>query len=211
MDAMSDRPTGTFRAVAIAGAITLVVTLLRYWGELQLWNETWFSRAPGGNMAPFGIAWLVIPFGFWFGRSLARGGHVPARAGRAALLCVIAFALTIGLFVALSKAMPYSRTRVTLLSAGVVVIGLLALRAWPRAWLANAVYGVLARIPVAVLQYVSIRDGQDTHYAKVPPEVPAEDALFVLTAAQFTFWPLAYTTIVGGLFAVLGAKSVRRA
>jgi hypothetical protein len=199
-----------WRAIAIAAVITLGVSLLRYYGELQQWNPTVFNRDGGGGMAPLGIAWLVIPFGFWFGRLLARAGHGPAQRGRAALWCVLAFLLVVGLFAAVVKLMPYSRTRAVVLSVGACAIGLLAFRAWPRAWLANVAYGLLARIPVVVLQYVSSEKAQDTHYAKGPPGAPAEDLLFLLTTAQLTVWPFAYTAILGGLFAALGAMTVRK-
>ena len=33
--------------------------------------------------------------------------------------------------------------------------------------------------------------------------------LTLLTVAQLSFWPLAFTPLVGGLFALLGARTVR--
>lgn len=70
--------------------------------------------------------------------------------------------------------------------------------------------GVLARVPVILVQYESIRRGWDSHYAKLPPDANPDDALFVLTMAQSVVWPFGWTVIVGGIAAALDAATVRR-
>jgi len=87
---------GVFSAVLIAAVITLIVTLVRLYGELHQWDPTYFSREPGGHGALVGISWLVPIFGFWFGRRLAQNGKRPASTGRALLFCVIGGALVYG-------------------------------------------------------------------------------------------------------------------
>ena len=57
--------------------ITLVVTILRLYGELQGWPKPWFSAAPGGGGAVVGISWLPIIFGPYFALKLAGAGDVP--------------------------------------------------------------------------------------------------------------------------------------
>ena len=210
-------PKGVFRAVLIAALITLVVTLVRLYGELQQWDPTYFSREPGGKAALFGI-WLLVPiFGFWFGRRLAQNGKRPASTGRALLFCVIGGALVYGVGMLAFKAdMGWDhQTKGLVAGTGCVVGGLLLLFAWPAGYVTQLVYGILARVPVMVITYLAVDRSWDTHYAKAAPEAlppggSPDDALVPLLLAQATFWTFAYTVLVGGLFAVLGATTVRK-
>jgi hypothetical protein len=98
---------------------------------------------------------------------------------------------------------------------GCIVGGLLFLFAWPGGYLTQLAYGILARVPVMVITYFAVDRSWDTHYAKVPPDqLPPgsspDDALVPLLMAQATFWIFAFTVLVGGLFAVLGAATVRK-
>src|SRR5262249_28267292 len=128
----------------VAGAITLLVTLVRLLGEVRGWDPRLFSTEPGGQGAIVGISWLAVPFGFCFGRCLARAGR--PRMGRAFLFTLLPIVL---LFVAgtwVSKTWPDDIKAMTpVLGFGVPGGALLLLLAWPRAFAANLLYAVLAR------------------------------------------------------------------
>ncbi len=210
----SDRTPGVLGPIAIAAVVSAAVSGLRLYGELEGWSETWFSRQPGGSSL-LGVTWLVPIFGFWFGRRLAKGGNRPASAGKSLLLCVLGLLLTFAVFFVLmgTELVPDFGTRGLLLAIATPACGLLALLAWPRAYLANLFYGLLARAPVVLIQYVAIEHGWGTHYEKGPPPPAPQDpesVLFALTLAQCTFWPFAWTTLVGGIFAALGAATAGR-
>lgn len=203
-------PPSIARAVFFAAFLSLLVTAVRLWGEQEGWAPAVFSTEPGGGMSPLGISWLVIPFGFVFGRRLAANGHRPVSTKKALLYPLLAFALTIGVFAASFQIDMAWRTRAIASNTTVALLGLLVFIAWRRCWFVLAFYGVLARIPVIVAQYVSVERGWNNHFAKGPPKSDPADVLFLLTLAQSTFWPFAFTTMVGGFFAALGALTVRR-
>src|SRR3989454_10888813 len=69
--------------ILVPAVITLVVTILRLYGELQGWPKPWFSAAAGGGGAGVGISWLPIIFGPYFSLKLAGSGDVPAGKGKA--------------------------------------------------------------------------------------------------------------------------------
>jgi hypothetical protein len=206
----SSPSSGVGKAILIAAILSLLVTAVRLYGELEGWNPTIWNREPGGGGSPLGVSWLMLPFGFWFGRRLAKGGSRPGPTGKALLLHVVGIGLVVGVFALAINFLSDWHQRAYLINGGAVACGLLALFAWPRAWLTNVTYALLARAPVAVVQYLSIDRGWDTHFAKGPPESPPEDALFLLTMAQFGMWPFAITALVGGLCAVLGAATVKK-
>ena len=198
------------KVVLAAAGISLAITLLRFFGEREAWNPQFFSRQPGGGGALLGITWLVLPFGFWFGRCLAKNGQRPSTTGKALLLHVIGIAIVAAVFFASFKVTDDWRLRGYISNAGAVAAGLLALVAWRSAWFTLVGYGLLARIPVIVVQYLSVTNGWDNHFAKGPPGSDPADVLFLLTMAQSFFWPFGFTTLVGGVFAILGAATVRR-
>ena len=197
------------RAVWTAAAVSLLVTLVRLLGELQHWHPAVFGTGAGGDNSPLGITWLVLPFGFWFGRALAKNGSRPASLGKTALFCLLGIGLTVGVFALAVTQIADWQLRMLVLGGGTAACGLIALIAWPRRWMTLVAYGFLARLPGVVVQYLSIENGWDVHFAKGPPDAPPEMALELLTAAQVSVWPLAFTPLVGGLFAALGAKTVR--
>lgn len=196
--------------VLVAGLLTLAVSALRLYGERHDWDPTWFAKAAGGGGGLMGIAFLVPVFGFWFGRRLASGGNRPAHAGKAALWCLLGFGLVFGVFAFVQRVLTEPMQQVWVMGIATPLVGLCALKAWRSAWFVCVLYGFLARLPVVAIQHQAIASGWDVHYAKGPPNVPADVVEVMLTVAQLTFWPLAFTPIVGGLFAALGAMTVRR-
>jgi len=198
--------------VAVPAAITLAVTLLRLTGELFRWSPALFSREAGGGGALVGIAWLVPVFGIWFALKLLHAGVPRPRVlrglgitfGAFALIPALGFAIfqlfgPIGQVVALSL--------VSLLSAA---LGYLA---WPALGRVLLAYGYAARLPVAAIMALAMFGGWDSHYALARPDFPAVGpfALWFLTGflPQTTIW-IAYTVVVGMLFALLAAAVTYR-
>ncbi|GAB4136533.1 MAG: hypothetical protein Fur0037_01160 [Planctomycetota bacterium] len=195
--------------ILIAGVLSLGVTLLRLYGELQQWDPRFFNREAGG-FGLVGISFLVPVFGFWFGRRLAAAGRRPRHAGKAALICIVGTVVLAGILALVEKYVTDDSARTLVFAGGSVLTGLAALVAWPSAWVACAFYGVLARIPVILVQHEALARGWDVHYAKGPPKMPKEQVEFSLLVAQATLWPFAYTVLIGGIFAALGAATVRK-
>jgi hypothetical protein len=199
--------------VWIAAAITLLVTVVRLFGELEGWDSRWFSREAGSPLNPFGIFWLIAVFGFLFGRRIAQAGGRPP--------FVSSFFVPMFGFLALFAAVGYvarelpaesMREATGYLRWGGPVLSLLALFAWPRVFAVNLLYAVLARAPVAVVQYLDIQNGWQTHYGRVHPHLAsmtADERLWGLTLAQATLW-VPCTVLLGGGFAALGAATVRK-
>ncbi len=199
--------------ILVAAVLTLVVTGVRLLGERNHWDPAWFSSEAGSPLNPFGIVWLVPVFGFLFGRRLAQSGSKPR--------FVAAFFVPMFAFLLLVGAAAYAGARLegdALATAfgwllwGGPALSLLALFAWPRAFAALLCYALLARAPVALLQYLDIQNGWQTHYGRVHPKMPPMDAdarLWALTLAQAGFW-VPFTVLLGCGCAALGAATVRR-
>lgn len=196
----------------IATFLTLVATVVRVVGEFQGWNPLWFDSSSDPLRGLFGIVWLVPIFGFLFGRRLAQAGSRPAFV---AAFFVPMFAWVCLVAVGGYAAIALDGDRVLDLGHYVVyggpVLLLLALFVWPRAFVTNLVYAVLARAPVLVIQYLDVEHGWQTHYGKLPPRLPAmgvDDRLWWLSMIQCGFW-VPFTVLLGGGAAAVGAATVR--
>jgi hypothetical protein len=212
---MSDKPSSSIvKLVVFASLVTLVVTCLRLYGELQGWDPRYFSKEPGGRGALVGISWLMFVFGFWFGARVSRSGQGPASAGKALGLHAVAVAVLVGGFVVNVIVLKADFTTLPGLQQAIlvnvgfsVVAALIALLAWPRLGLINLVYALLARIPVVVVTYIACDRQWGTHYEGLGPknlqEPPMVKALW-LSIPQVTLWP-AMTIVFGGLFGALAA------
>lgn len=209
---MSDAssPPSVTKAVFLAALISLLVTALRLYGEQHDWAPTVFNKEPGGGGSWLGISWLVLPFGFWFGRRLAQNGNRPASPGKALLLPIAGIVAVGGLGYVMMQATESWTVRSYGFNALAVMAGLCTFVAWRRAWFVLAFYGVLARLPVVLVQYESIRRGWDNHFTKGPPGSDPNDALFLLTFAQCAMWPFGWTVLAGGFCAAIGAATVRK-
>ena len=210
-------PTGVARLVVAPAVATLAVTLLRLVGELQGWSSTFFSRAPGGGGSIVGIAWLVPVFGAWFGWSLGRRGEEPASLGRALGLVAAAIAaLPVSGLLAVRAGLGAEELRTLYVYAVVAVAGTaLAARAWPLLGRVLLVYGLAARVPVALVMLAAMLGSWGTHYDVAPPGLPAMSVgarwLAIGLLPQLTVW-LWFTVAVGMLFGLAaGALGRRRA
>jgi hypothetical protein len=195
--------------------VTLAVTIARLVGEREGCGPPWFSNAPGGGYAIVGIVWLVPVFGAWFGLRLARAGVRPARPGRSALLHLVAVAIYVGGFAAAGRIDTHTARGLVqqlLAMGGVAVLAALAaLLAWPRLFVVDLLYAMLARVPVAAITVLAVARGWDVHLVKFGKDdfgLPPLQAACWLAFTQLVFWT-AVTTAVGGLFGVLAAACVR--
>jgi hypothetical protein len=211
-DTTTASPISTLRLILGPAAVTLVVTLLRLFGELQQWSPRFFSRQPGGGLALVGIIWLVPIFGAYFAVRLYHGGHRPRSVPRALGIASLAFVVNVVLLggaFALVKSAVGQLAVLTVTSWIAIVV---ARPAWPALWRVLLAYAVSARIPVLLIMFASIFGGLDTHYAKPRPDFPEMGpwGLFFWTALlpQGSIW--FFLTIVGGLlFGSLAAFFVR--
>jgi hypothetical protein len=194
--------------VLVPSLITLAVTALRLYGELQNWSPFLFSRDPGGGGSLVGIVWLIFIFAIYFAVRLARAGEQPDSLGRAFGWPLLGFAINTVLFVAALNLFPSPVIQLAVFSVGSWVAIFVARRGWPALWRVLLAYGFLARIPVLIVMYLSIFGGWDTHYAKPRPDFPAmgPGGLFFWTALlpQLGIW--IYLTVVFGM--IMGAITV---
>jgi hypothetical protein len=123
----SSPSSGVGKAILIAAILSLLVTAVRLYGELEGWNPTIWNREPGGGGSPLGVSWLMLPFGFWFGRRLAKGGSRPGPTGKALLLHVVGIGLVVGVFALAINFLSDWHQRAYLINGGAVACGLLAL------------------------------------------------------------------------------------
>jgi hypothetical protein len=203
------------KLILVPAVITLAVTLLRLVGELQGWSPALFSRAAGGGGSLVGISWLVPVFGAWFGWKLGRAGERPASLWRALGLTVLALViLPVSGFLAAKLGVPQVSLKTLLIYAVVSIAGLIvALRAWPALGRTLLVYGLAARIPVALVMLAAILGSWGTHYDVAPPDFPAMSAvnkwLIIGLLPQLTIW-LWFTNVIGGLFGIVAGAIARR-
>jgi hypothetical protein len=201
------------RLVLWPALITLGVTLLRLAGELLAWSPRLFNRDAGGGAAPVGIVWLIFIFGIYFALRLVHLGEPPAGMGRAAGWPALALAVNTAVFVGAIALFPASPVvQLALFAVGSWVAVMLARRGWPELWRVLLVYGLLARLPVLVIMFLSIFGGWDTHYAKPRPDFPPMGpwGLFFWTALlpQLSVW--IYLTVILGMLLGAATLGVRR-
>ena len=174
----------TLRLIRGPALIALGVTLLRLIGERGHWSERWFSPATGGIVPQgmswlFGITWLAVPFGAYFGLRLTRAGEGPSRPGRALACSLAGLAVLLGVG-RLTWRLPLPFPPILLGIWSVMVIaGALAWLGWPALGRTLLAYGLASRVPVALVMLFAMRGNWGTHY----------DYVGVPFAAQLAFWP----------------------
>jgi hypothetical protein len=177
-------PRDTLRLVAGPSLVALGVTLLRLIGERGHWSERWFSPATGGIVPHgttwlFGITWLAIPFGAYFGLKLARAGEGPLRPGRALAWPLAGLAvLLVGGRLAGRLPLPFPPVLLGIWSV-MVIAAAVAWVGWPALGRTLLAYGLASRLPVALVMFFAMRGNWGTHY----------DYVGVPFASQLSFWP----------------------
>jgi hypothetical protein len=186
------------------------VTLLRLAGELRGWSDAWFSRATSG-LVPVGavswlvgITWLALPFGAWLAWRLHRSGATPA--GSASRAVLVAIAAVAGLYAG-TRLVPLLGLAPPTFLLAIWTVGVLtalvAWQAWPALGRVLLAYGLLSRVPVAVVMLLAMAGHWGTHYdyADTPQvqELPFWTAFFALAfIPQLVFW-VAFTVVTGML------------
>jgi hypothetical protein len=203
--------------IVVPAIITLVVTLLRLFGELHHWSTSLFNPEAGGGGALVGISWLIPLFGGYFAYRLHKAGQGPSRPWRALGFAVLALAL-IPLVAAAGSALkaPFVALIVVWSIVSWIAIAI-AFRGWPALGRTLLAYAFAARVPVAILMLFAIYGHWGTHYDVAPPSAPQVDAMAPLLKwfwigflPQMTIW--IYMTVVGGMIvgAVVAAIVGRR-
>jgi hypothetical protein len=209
----SEQRVSIARLILVPALICLGVTLLRLYGELQQWNEWWFSRAPGGGGSPIGISWLTLIFAIYFAIKLAKAGETPKSYLRVILSAVAGIAILV-VAALIAGQPPISTVKLVALFALTVVAIAVQYPAWPKLFKTLLAFGYAVRIPVAVIMYLAIRGKWGTHYDVLPND-QFVDAGFWSTYMQIGFLPqmilwIAFTVIFGALFGGIAAAIANR-
>ena len=205
---MADPPAAgavpLWRLILIPSVLTLAVTLVRVWGELEQWPTVLFNPTPGGGAALVGITWLVPVFGAYFALKLARG-EADVQAGRVLAISILALGVVfaIHLWVGTVKKEQGGQGILGVFAVSSVLGGLVGLSAWPALVRTLLAYGLAARVPVVLVTIAAIRGDWRTHYDQPPPGFPyignwLAKWLWIGLLPQMTIW-MAYTVIVGSI------------
>ncbi|HEV2178425.1 MAG TPA: hypothetical protein VGW33_14660 [Terriglobia bacterium] len=215
--ATSSDKTSTGRLIFVPTLITLIITLLRVYGELHNWPAPWFSRAAGGGGALIGISWLPVFFGPYFAVRLARAGDGPSGAGKAIGFALLGAIVWVGGAVILNKteAHPSILTLLGLL----IMFGaaFIPASAWGSLGRTLFAYAFAARIPVLIVMFIAMQgnggQGWGTHYDVVPASFASRGlwVRFVNFALlpQMLLW-IGYTVVVGAIFGGIAAAVAGR-
>jgi len=201
------------RLIVVPAVITFAVTLLRLVGELQHWSPKFFSREAGGAGAIIGIVWLVPIFGIYFAIRLNQAGHGPASRGRAIGFALAALVVGVVLSFAIFKLSLPTVATIVLANLASFLSLWIAYRGWPELGKVEAIYGLAARIPVAILMFVAMAANWGTHYELGPPGFPEMSLVskwfLIGLLPQLSLW-IAFTVIVGSLFGGLALLFQKR-
>jgi hypothetical protein len=213
---MTDKATirsSTWSLILTPAIVTLAVTLLRLYGELQHWAKPWFSNAPGGGSAIVGISWLPFLLGPYFAMRLASTGSRPAGNLKTIGIGLLGVVTVIGgAFVAFSP--PYGLPK---LIAGLLLMAagtLLQFYPWPSLAKTLLAYGYAARIPVAVVMFFAMRGNWGTHYDGLPPGYAGPTTLwkeftYIGLIPQLIFW-VGFTVTIGAFIGGIVTAAARR-
>jgi len=193
-------------------AATLAVTVLRLTGEMLGWSSVLFDRSVGGGGAVVGIIWLVPVFGAYFGYRLASQSSASVTLGRALGWDLAALAVLVS-FLALGFSRPTaSASQFLAIGVGSWAAIAVAWRGWPLLVATLVRYGLLARVPVALVVLLGILGEWRTHYDTPPPGLPEMGSfarwIAIGVIPQLTLW-IAVTVVLGALVAVPAAALAR--
>jgi hypothetical protein len=219
-ESVLDRKRSTLQLILAPALISLAVTLIRLTGELRHWSSAWFSTGQGlsGPVSwVIGITWLSIPFGAYFGITLAAStGKVPrllrSLPWAVAGVAVIYFSQFLSQFIRfIPLKFPESLIPFWLLIAFAAAIQYLA---WPALFKTLLAYGLSARLPVVLIYFLAMLGNWGTHYDYVgmPPQfsMPLLRRFLWLTFfPQLTLW-LGFTIVAGSVAGVIAGAMVRK-
>ncbi|HVG30866.1 MAG TPA: hypothetical protein VM864_14245 [Pyrinomonadaceae bacterium] len=215
------------RLILVPALISLAVTLLRLFGELQHWSTRWFNSSAGG-VTPQGVSWVVgivwlpLPFGVYFALRLARAGRAPRSAGRAVSFAVAGLLLLAGFFFLVMPRLDALDWRLTLLliwTAGAAA-GALQFLGWRELAQTLVAYGLAARAVVVLVMLLAMLGRWGTHYdygrePSVAGFTLAEKFWWLAFFPQLVFW-VGFTVVLGSLsgsiaYALTGRRRVTQA
>ena len=196
------------RLVLIPALITLAITLLRLVGELEHASKAWFNSDQGGYLSIVGIVWLAPLFAVYFALRLG-SREPPAPSGRAIALAAAGCAIFALGFYLFNAGIVKSYPGVTVMW-GLAVLGAALVRpAWPALFKTLLVYGLAARIPVAVVMLLATWLDWPSHYnAAVPGNSKVETYILFGLIAQLVWW-VCFTIVAGTLVGTTAAALAR--
>jgi hypothetical protein len=193
--------------ILVPAIITLAVTLLRLFGELNKWSATYFNPTAGGGGALVGISWLIVVFGAYFAWVLVKRGEGPARPWAAFGMALLAFVLNTAVFVVgtVMKLGPAVFLGLSAITCWIAIV--FTLRAWPALGKTLLAYAFAARVPVAIVMIFAIFGHWGTHYDVPPPDPAAAAVVEAMSPLAKWFWIgflpqmsiWIYMTVVGGM------------
>ncbi len=206
------RTSSTWELIRIPAMITLGVTVLRLFGELQHWSPFWFNSQAGGGGALIGIVWLVPIFGIYFALKLKGMGETP-KIGRTIGFVVIGLLVIVGGMI-LANGIIHGRLMFIITANLIAAVGgLIQLYGWPSLSKILMAYGFAARIPVALVMLFAIRGNWGTHYDLPPPEFPQIGwfSKFVVIGLlpQLLLW-VTFTMIIGALAGAIAVAFAKK-
>ena len=149
-----------------------------------------------------GLLLGVLCAGLFGGPTSAK--KVLARSGSGIALVIGALAVGMGV-------LGFESAPLVVIPAGIVG-AILAATSWPLLGKVLLAYGMLVRVPIALLTYPAVLYGWGTHMEKLPPEageMTLEQTAQGLAQAQILIW-IPATLLLGTLFAGLAMLFVQR-
>jgi hypothetical protein len=195
--------------IFVPAVITLAITVLRLFGELQHWSRTFFNPTAGGGGAILGITWLAPLFGIYFAIKLVHAGEGPKSAGLGILWSLLALVPVVAGGYCFNRAQFQSPGLIALAFAFIAVAALVPAMGWRSLFKVLLAYAYAARVPVVILMFFAIQGNWGTHYDVTPPGFPADVGfwtkyLYIGFLPQMIMW-IAFTTIMGTLFGSVAA------
>ncbi len=201
------------RLIMYPAIITLLITLLRLFGELLHGPGILFSRAEGGGAAIIGITWLPFIFGPYFAVKLFDRNMKPSSFSKTIIFAIVGFVvLACGAMVAFTPAVHFTGHVAVGLA---LIVGAAALQYFPWRELAQTLiaYAYLARAPVVIVMFFAMLGHWGTHYDAVLPgtaQLPFwTKYLYLAIAPQLVMW-IVYTMTIGVLSGAIYAAIFRR-
>jgi len=200
--------------------VSLAVTLLRLAGELLKWSPRWFSTEtmgiePSGVSWLIGITWLGLPFGVYFAAMLIRAGNGPRSVRKATLLTLCGLLIMLVLETPVLGLLRVGFPRILIFVwLTMVLAAALQYLGWPELFRTLLLYGLAARIPVAIIMLLAMAGNWGTHYDYAGTPFRASMGfvagyLWLAFFPQLVFW-VAFTVVLGFLGGAITALLTQR-
>lgn len=189
--------------------VSLAVTLLRLTGELLRWSPRWFSTEtmgiePSGMSWLIGITWLGFPFGMYFALRLIRGGSGPHSVRKTTLLALCGLLIVLILETPVLGLLRVGFPQILIfIWLTMVLAAAIQYAAWPELFRTLLLYGLAARVPVAIIMLLAMAGNWGTHYDYVGTPFRSSMGfvagyLWLAFFPQLVFW-VAFTVVLGFL------------